>query len=689
MLSLSTLFRSLGSAISGDAAWQKVAALSQFHRIQASPGYREAAAYVATELQSAGLAVRTLSYPADPGIHYWSLGSWAEWNCREATLHLIGADGSLELLCDFRSCPTSVIQRSASFDGKAEVVLLEDGTDPRHFDGIDVQGKLVLSDGDPGQVYDLAVAERGALGILCDRMEARVPGRSKLDMPDLRRYTSFWWAEEHRPCFGFVLTPRQGERLRRLLKPDVGVERQAGLRVRAQVEASLYNGAMEIVEARILGKTPEEVVVVAHLCHPQPSAHDNASGCAAGMEAARALRRLIDRNGLDEMKRSVRFLFVPEINGCYAYLADHESEFDNWIAGLNLDMVGGDQRAVDCTFTLERPPEAMSSFAPDLLERLRDELFEDITDLGSRGRYRLFRHAVSGFTGGSDHILFCDPTVGVPMPMLIDWPDRYWHTSADTVDKVDPELLGKTSVLTAAYAYWLACAGSEEAIWLGHEMATRFQSRLARRAQEAIGQGLEAQSSMDLAQTWPVFLHEARFMCDRHIVGLGTLRRLASGIGDPVNELSLMASRVLENETSRVKHVLQQQHGLSDLGDTLPPPLGEEEEWRQAAARVIPQRLFRGPLALRAHLAKLTLEDRLEWQRLEAKAGYGWDTARRLAEYWSDGQRTLLEVVELVELESGQKRGPQLVQCFEYYEKMGLIRLVPAEKRSAPRSHSA
>lgn len=675
MLSMSALLRSLSTAVSGEVAWQNVAEISRYHRIQASPGYRAAASYVAAELEAVGLAVRVLSYPANPEASYWSLGGWQEWDCREATLYLIGADGNQELLCDFRACPTSVIQRSASFDGEAEVVLLEDGSDPKHFDGLDVRGKLVLSDGDPAQVYELAVSERGALGILCDRMEAKVPGRSKLDMPDVRRYTSFWWAREHRPCFGFVLTPRQGDRFRRLLRASADGERQAGLRVKAHVDARLYDGAMEVVEARIVGRTQEEVLVVAHLCHPQPSAHDNASGCGAGMEAAGALRRLIDRGALDETTRSVRFLFVPEINGTYAYLADHEGQLANWIAGLNLDMVGGDQRQLDCTFTLERPPEALPSFAPHLLERLREVLFDDITDLGSRGRFPLFRHAVGGFTGGSDHMLFGDPTVGVPMPMLIDWPDRYWHTSADTLDKVDPVMLGKVSVLTAAYAYWLACAGSEEAVWLGHEMASRFQARLCRRAQGALCQGLEGEGTPHVTRAWPGFTREAHFLCDRHVAALHTLQRLAPDVGDVVDRLSLIAKRVLEQEVSRVKATLMRQRRLLYLEDTPSPASEDDADWRQEAAQLIPHRLFRGPLSIRAHLPKLTPDDRLAWRRLVAEAGGGWDTACWMAEYWADGQRTLLEVQELVEVESGHKLGAQLLQCFRYYEKMGLMRL--------------
>ena len=55
---------------------------------------------------------------------------------------------------------------------------------------------------------------------------------------------------------------------------------------------------MEDAVATIAGKTKEEVTVIAHICHPQPSANDNASGTGAAMEAARAIHRLIERKEL-------------------------------------------------------------------------------------------------------------------------------------------------------------------------------------------------------------------------------------------------------------------------------------------------------------------------------------------------------------------------------------------------------
>jgi aminopeptidase-like protein len=49
-------------------------------------------------------------------------------------------------------------------------------------------------------------------------------------------------------------------------------------------------------------------------------ANDNASGCAAILETARVIKKLADEGKTPPLKRSIRFLFVPEISGTIAYL---------------------------------------------------------------------------------------------------------------------------------------------------------------------------------------------------------------------------------------------------------------------------------------------------------------------------------------------------------------------------------
>ncbi|RME34310.1 MAG: DUF4910 domain-containing protein, partial [Thermoflexia bacterium] len=241
------------------------------------------------------------------------------------------------------------------------------------------------------------------------------------------------------------------------------------------MDTSLYDGSLEVVEAFIPGESDEEILLVAHLCHPQPSANDNASGAAALLEAACAIAALIARGELSPPRRTIRFLWVPEITGALAWLAANEGHIPRLVAGLNLDMVGQDQEQCGSSLLVESPPHALSSFAGVLLACLRALLLPEVKTFGGVGRYPLFRTADVPFGGGSDHAVFSDRSVGVPMPMLGQWPDRFYHTSADTPNRVDPKMLGRVAALSGLYAYWLAQAGEREALWLARELSARFR----------------------------------------------------------------------------------------------------------------------------------------------------------------------------------------------------------------------
>ena len=142
-----------------------MACLSQYHRIQASPGYREAAQYVQRQLHVAGLCNELLSFPADHATRFWTMESFQEWACAKATLDVMHDGHRVERLCDFQAAPISIIQRSAPVDGTFDIVVLDDGTEEAHYRDLDVAGKVVLTDGDLRRVADLAVRRRGAAGI--------------------------------------------------------------------------------------------------------------------------------------------------------------------------------------------------------------------------------------------------------------------------------------------------------------------------------------------------------------------------------------------------------------------------------------------------------------------------------------------------------------------------------------------
>jgi hypothetical protein len=624
-----------------------------------------------------GLQADILSFPADEETRFWAWSSFQEWSCTEASLHVVAPGGSDEVLADFRACPISLIQRSAPFHGEAEVVVV--GDQPEDYDGLVLTNKVVLSRGDLRRVWELAVVERGAVGILYDGMLTVEPVRPEGALPDARQYSSFWWRAGDTKCFGFVLTPRQGQALRRMLQ-----DKEEPVRVRAKVDSRLYDGTFEIVEATIPGKTEQEIVVVSHLCHPQPSANDNASGAAAALEAARALHALIANHVLPHPQRTIRFLWLPEITGTLAYLSAREEELDRLIAGINLDMVGQDQDQTGSSWLIECPPAATASFAPDLLAWLRDQLLrlDQVPDVSpshtGMGSYPLYRQAKVPFSGGSDHLVLSDPTVDVPTPMLIQWPDRFYHTTADTPERTSPSSLARAGSLAAAYAYWLATASNEEATWLGYEMIARFKCSLAEATQNTL---TETSTAPDDAPGAGKALDETLARLDRHLdymrdrqkVALDTLQRLAP-VECVVTKLQTEAERIVERELAWVRGFVDLQVAALELN---PGPSaeraslsGEEEQ----ASRLVPVRQVRGPISLRHFLDQLADEDRVGWhQLLEAREDRSHHTLTALALYWADGARSVLDIIDLVELETGARDVGLLLAYFQLLKKLELI----------------
>jgi len=668
-------FEAIQEEFSGLAAKGYVTDIVRYHRIQASPGFRQAARYCLKQLREAGIKAEILSFPADEKTRYWSARMFQEWEATEATLRLVEPEDEQRKLADFRDCPISLIQRSAPFEGEAEVVLLEDGEEETDYEGLDLRGKVVFTKGDVDRVRQLAVEKRGAIGIISDGMRETPPVRARMDVPDALQYTSFWWTGQEKKCFGFVLPPREGEKLRGLIKKRAQ-DGEPPVKVRAKVVSRLYDGKIEVVSALIPGETEEEVVIVAHLCHPLPSANDNASGSATALEIARTLQRLINEGELTRPKRSIRFLWVPEMTGTYAYLATREHEIGRMVAGLNLDMVGQNQELCGSSFLIECPPQAMPSFAPVLLERLREELLGETSAFGGTGKFALFRHAVTPFSGGSDHYILSDPSVGVPTPMLIQWPDRFYHTSQDTPDKVDPAMLSRVGSLAATYAYFIANAGQDEATWLGYEMVARFKRDLVRFVQEKVTEAANIGGEKEaekLRETIASLRKRVAYLIEREQQALASLRRLSPGLAVDgwQEEVAEFASRELTKGEEAIRACVRERD-WTELPETSEREL---DEWEEKAAGMVPRRLYRGPVPLRQYLHQLSDEERERLWRLRKERRRGFYTLPTLAMYWADGRRSLLEIADLIELETGQRDVELLVEYFQTLDKLNLVEL--------------
>jgi hypothetical protein len=484
------------------------------------------------------------------------------------------------------------------------------------------------------------VVERGAAGLLYDGRRLLPPVRDAFDDPDALSYTSFWWNEEEPRGWGFVLSPRVGAKLRERLRLG------ARLELEVEIESRAYDKQIPLISAVIPaahGARPApEILVVSHLCHPEPSANDNASGAAANLEAARVLASLAANGAWRPSERAVRFLWMPELTGTCAWLGQGGRRPDGIAAALNLDMVGEDQERCGSTQLVEHPPCFHGSFAEELLLRIRAHATDWVSSYSGPGHYSLTRTADVPYGGGSDHAVLTDGAVGVPCPMLIQWPDRYYHSSHDTPDKCDPGSLALAVRCAATYAGFLAAAGPREVLWLT----------------EAVGRGARrrALAALDEPEASRAFARE-RMRALRAIASLGRL-----GAGEP--ELADAAKSFEEFE---------RREGACVPECALP---------RHAAGTrpVRPRRAGPGPLDFHWHLLpgfdRLPALDRAAWSRLEDAIPGGRVT---LDLAWSacDGSRSLEEIAHLVWLESGMRveasgTGPSLSEFFARTTALGL-----------------
>src|SRR5262249_34539486 len=305
------------AAVSGERALETVRALARHHRVQASPGYDEAAAWIAARLESLGLAVEREEVPGDGRTRCLGNLMPQGWVCARAVATLVSGAGR-ERLCDYDAEKLSLVLRSTPVRGRFPIVAREDGPAESEGGG-SVRGAVVLTRMPVHAAHRRWVVEGGAAGLLCDGRRLVPPVRDAFTDPDALAYTSFWWNEAEPRGWGFVLCPRPGHRPRERLQTGERLE------LEAEIDSRAFDTRIPLVSAVIPASSRAapggEILVTSHLCHPQPSANDNASGAAANLESARVLATLAASGVWKPGERSVRFMWMPELTGTCAWLA--------------------------------------------------------------------------------------------------------------------------------------------------------------------------------------------------------------------------------------------------------------------------------------------------------------------------------------------------------------------------------
>ncbi|MDI7245907.1 MAG: DUF4910 domain-containing protein [Bacillota bacterium] len=478
----SKLVEFLRREISGEKALAYTSEVARFHRAKGSSDFSRAARYVRDKLVSWGIErVAVERYPVDGERRYETWTPPPAWEPIRAELSLVHPEE--RPICSFEAEPMCLVFGSTSTSPEGlvlDVVDIGDGRSDDVYTTHSVAGKIVLTSGTARAAFANAVKKRGAVGVLSDYMMHEVPSirRTRDDLPDAVNYASFPVKNEDmgRMAFGFSLSHRQAQELRSLLK-------QGPVRVRASVEARLFAGEMEVVTGIIPGRNPQdgEVLIIAHLCHPKPGANDNASGCGLAMEIARALSEGIAAGRLARPRLGVRFMFVPEMYGTMAYLSRHPGWPRKVRAGVNLDMVGESRETMSIANLVSTPwslPSPLNDVAAFYMKAVAADgkMYEGSEAAAS------WHYNIAGFAGGSDHYILVDSSFRVPCVYLGHWPDRFYHSNMDTVDRLDASELLRVGLVAGSTALTFAAGDFEAARFMLNVTDAGARERIARAA---------------------------------------------------------------------------------------------------------------------------------------------------------------------------------------------------------------
>ena len=479
------LIRLIEAEFDEDRGIEEATHITQFYRSPGASGYHRASDYTAGLLREAGMdRVWVERFPLDGETRYLGQLMPMAWEPISAELRLRSSEGELMVSYeDAYSCLPWWSQPTPEGGVTVELVDVGTGERPEDYQRVDVRGKAVLVRSNPrpsGFAHAAKLAmEAGAAGVITDYLLYETePFRTRRSLPDavqLLRMPS----QQHNSAWALAVDYHAGEKLAALAagdEPNVFVD----------IRCRNFKGEAENLLADISGtdKADEYLLFVCHATAGTRPGANCASGPAMLAEMARVMSGLISSGRVPRPRRTIRFLVNVEGHGSKQYIHSHRAEILKTIASISLDSVAHDQRKSKSALLYYHSPDSLPTFINDYFVGVMDDTPKETRWVFHTADTIPFVNFLDHpYTPWSDNKYY--PVFGVPAPLLMSWPDLYFHSQLLTADNLDPAVFRRCGIPTILAALELASAGPDETLDIMREVTARSEARLTHMGLEA------------------------------------------------------------------------------------------------------------------------------------------------------------------------------------------------------------
>lgn len=488
----------------GEKAYETTSYVEQFWRVVGNTGFNNSINRIVENLEKSGYVLEENATTEQRLVYRIEKREMKNptWEPVDAELSIVGQS---EPILKFATNRNMIYQNASSTPKEGvvgEIVHIESLTD---FKTKDVKGKIVFAEMSPYRLYDAAIIQGKALGLITYNNPDYLQPKKNVTSIQFRsmRY------KKGVDAWGIALSYQAKEQLLTALN-------KGKVKTKVSITTKLYPSEELTVVASIKGnELPDESLVFsAHV--QEPGANDNATGVGTQLEMAMLSAKLITNKTVN-IRRTLTFLWGDEIVSTRRYIEENNTKTTTIKWGISLDMVGENTDVTGGSFLIEKMPDPSAIWTrgkdkhsewggrPLKEKDMKPHYLNDfiIKIFKAQGEFANWKVETNPFEGGSDHTPFL--RADIPGLLLWHFTDQFYHTDNDRLDKVSQKTMKNVGTGALVSALTLLNANEEFGIQLTKNILSAAKTRLDTEfalSDEAVKEGENYKEQLNILTTW-------------------------------------------------------------------------------------------------------------------------------------------------------------------------------------------